>query len=304
MDLSIPKILAEALPGVAVTNTAPLGAHSQLLALSDGQRVVLRAGDVSAEAPALELLTGEIDLPLPALVAAGEGWLLRSHLSGTPLPEALAGIDEAGRYALGRKIGETLHRVHRIRAPRYGALAGDDPLASRDDMAYIVRRAEAGVAAARACGAIDEELAEQLRAWFARQYAATNRAPALVHGSPRPEHILVRAREGRPALSGIVGWARAQGWAPGWDHARLAESFAGDAFFALRVGYAEAYEDLTELADEQVREYALLPYRLLLHLEALPAGDGDGRATSQRLLAALVTLSGRRDDEVDTTPAA
>jgi aminoglycoside phosphotransferase (APT) family kinase protein len=299
MDLDITAILNQALPGTRATGVTSLGAHSQLLALSDGQRVVLRMGDTTAEARALQLLAGEIDLPLPALVASGEGWLLRSHLAGTPLPEALGGIDEAGRYALGRQIGETLHRVHRIRAPRYGSLDGEDALASRDNLAYVMRRAEASIAASRAGGALDDALAEQLREWLAREYAATNRAPALVHGGLRPEHIVVRARAGTPTLSGIVGWGRAQGWAPGWDHAQLMEAFADNAFFALRVGYAEAYDDLTELVDEQAREFALRPFRLLLHLEALPAADAAGRAVAQRLLAAL---SARREDDDDEAP--
>jgi hypothetical protein len=290
-------ILTEALPGATLRDVAPLG-HGQLLTLGDERKVVLRTGAVAAEGAALALLAGEIDLPLPELLGRGEHptagpWLLRSYIEGAALPAVIAALGEEARYDLGRRLGETLHRIHRLRTGRYGALADDDPLASSDDLAYTVRRAEAAIARAEAVGALPDELSGSLRDWFGQQVAATNRAPALVHGGLRPEHIIVRPRAGRTVLAGIVGWSAAQGWSPGWDHTNLLETMGGQPFFSLRVGYGERYDDATELAHEQVREYALLPYRMILHLEALPNADATTRDSLARLLAALLALSGR-----------
>ena len=43
---------------------------------------------------------------------------------------------------------------------------------------------------------------------------------------------------------------------------------ADNAYFSLRVGYGNAYDETTERRYDQLREFALRPYRLVLFLEA------------------------------------
>jgi aminoglycoside phosphotransferase (APT) family kinase protein len=135
-------------------------------------------------------------------------------------------------------------------------------------VSYLAARVEGGLAAALAAGDLDGAAAEALRAWLAANLAGSGQAASLVHGDLRPERVLLRRREGGWRVVGLVGWGYAQGWRPGWDHAALMEHFAGPDYFGLRVGYGNAYDESTERRYDQLREFALLPFRLALFLEA------------------------------------
>jgi hypothetical protein len=117
-------------------------------------------------------------------------------------------------------------------------------------------------------GEIEAAGAENLRAWIAGNLTSTGQPACLVHGDLRPERVLVRRTNRGWAVAGLVGWGFAQAWRPGWDHVALLEHFAGPVYFSLRVGYGNAYEAAVERAADQLREFALLPYRLALYLEA------------------------------------
>jgi aminoglycoside phosphotransferase (APT) family kinase protein len=248
------------------------------------------AGDpLAAEAAALAALRAEIDLPLPELLAyddgagAGTPYLLCSHLEGLPLPDVVADLDEESRYELGRELGALLARVHGYGAAAYGPLSPAAPPSSRRpepteglsearsaDADYMAARIGRGVEAALAAGDFGElsRAAEALRAWLAANLAGSGQSACLVHGDLRPERVLLRRRERGWRVGGLVGWGFAQGWRPGWDHAGLMERFAGPEYFGLRVGYGNAYDETTERRYDQLREFALLPFRLALFLEA------------------------------------
>jgi aminoglycoside phosphotransferase (APT) family kinase protein len=293
-DEQLRAILAHAMPGARLGEAAALGERTLLLALGS-RRAVLRladrrdawAGDpLAAEAAALRALRAEIDLPLPELLAYDDGagtgtpYLICSHLEGTPLPELLGELNEDQRYALGRAIGNLLARVHTYAAAAYGPIdpaalpaprpaqaAGELAEASPADRDYLIARAERGIALALAAGEIDRHGAERLRDGFTG--AAGGGQPAcLVHGDLRPERVLLRRRSDGWQIAGLVGWGYAQAWRPAWDHVGLLEHFAGPLAFGLRVGYGNAYEERTERPADQLREFALLPYRMLLFLEA------------------------------------
>jgi aminoglycoside phosphotransferase (APT) family kinase protein len=290
------NILAHAMPDARLTAATGLGDRTQLLSLGE-RRVVLRlgtdvdawAGDpLAAEAAALAALRAEIDMPIPELLAYDDGlgmgtpYLLCSHLEGVPLPDALDTIDEVGRYQLGREIGAIMARIHSYTTAAYGPLnpanppsprrapakPGDLAEARSDDVDYLSARIERGLAAALAAGDIDSTAAEELRVWLAANLTGSGQAAALTHGDLRPDRVLLRRRERGWRVAGLVGWGYAQGWRPGWDHASIMEHFAGPASFGLRVGYGNAYDENTERSYDQLREFALLPFRLALFLEA------------------------------------
>jgi aminoglycoside phosphotransferase (APT) family kinase protein len=107
--------------------------------------------------------------------------------------------------------------------------------------------------------------------WLMRRLAewlTTSARPAcLVHGDLHPRRLIVRRRERDWRLVGVVGWGFAQTWRPGWDHATLQVNFADPDYFGLRVGYGTTYNETTDRRYDQVREFALLPYRIALLLE-------------------------------------
>lgn len=301
-DAQLARIVAHAMPGARLVGAEPLGERTLLLELRENRRAVLRlaappdpgAGDpLAAELAALAALRAEIDLPIPEILAhdlhadAGAPYLLTSYLDGMNLVEAIAVMTDDHRYELGRALGALMARAHVYAAAAYGALDPADPPAVRPDAAvardddgeplddagdedvrYLLARLDAAAAEAHAAGELDAAAEEQLRAWARDNVAPTGRPAALVHGDLRPERVLVRRRERRWTLAGLTGWGFAQAWRPAWDHAALLEQFAGPDYFGLRVGYGNAYDETTERRYDQLREFALRPFRLILFLES------------------------------------
>lgn len=298
-DAQLGRIVAHALPGARLLEAEPLGERTLRLALREDRRAVLRldgppdpgAGDpLRAEFAALSALRAEIDLPLPQLIAhdlvgdAGQPYLLLSDLPGMSLVEAIGIMNEDQRYAVGRELGAAMARAHGYLAAAYGALdpaappeldtapadAGGEPQGEADDedVRYMWARLDAAIAAAVAAGELDGAGAAQMAAWCATGLAPTGRPASLVHGDLRPERLLVRRRERSWTLGGLTGWGFAMGWRPAWDHVAVAEHFPGDPYFSLRVGYGNAYDATTERRYDQLREFALAPFRLVLFLEA------------------------------------
>jgi aminoglycoside phosphotransferase (APT) family kinase protein len=299
-DAQLARLVAHAVPGARLAGAEPLGGRTLRLDFHGARPAVLRlaappdpgAGDpLAAELAALTALRAEIDLPVPELLAhdlrgdAGAPYLLTSYLEGMSLVEAIPATSEDHRYELGRALGALAARAHAYSAAAYGALDPAAPpevrpeLAARDegepladagdeDVRYLLARLDAAAAAARAAGELDAAGEDQLRAWARANVAPTGRPAALVHGDLRPERVLVRRRERRWALAGLAGWGFAQAWRPAWDHAALMEHFAGPDYFGLRVGYGNAYDETTERRYDQLREFALRPFRMVLFLEA------------------------------------
>ncbi|WP_322488721.1 aminoglycoside phosphotransferase family protein [Chloroflexus sp.] len=284
----IERIVTRILPGARVRDAAPLGARSLLVTLSDRQ-LVLRlpagvdrwAGEaLRTETLVLRALQAEIDMPLPSVVgeAAASGddppALALSYLAGTPLSEIITAIDEESRFAIGQALARVMARVHSYLAPSYGQVRAEalpaptaQPAMLDADVAYLRERVAAAAADAVAQGSLTAEQSEWLHVRLAGWITTTGRPACLVHGDLHPRRIIVRRWERDWRLVGVVGWGFAQAWRPAWDHATLHLNFADPEYFGLRAGYGVAYDETTDRRYDQVREFALLPYRLALLLE-------------------------------------
>ncbi|WP_298815521.1 phosphotransferase family protein [Chloroflexus sp.] len=284
----IERIVTRILPGVRIRDVAPLGARSLLVSLSDRQ-IVLRlpagvdrwAGEaLRAEALALRALQAEIDLPLPGVVGQTDSGgddppaLALSYLSGTPLPEVIAAIDAESRFAIGQALARVMARVHSYLTPAYGPLLAESLPTPADhaavlgaDVAYLRERVAVAAAEALAQGQLNDDQSRWLQQRLAAWITTTGRPASLVHGDLHPRRLIVRRRERDWRLVGVVGWGFAQAWRPAWDHATLHLNFADPDYFDVRVGYGAAYDETTDRRYDQVREFALLPYRLALLLE-------------------------------------
>ncbi|NJN19231.1 MAG: aminoglycoside phosphotransferase family protein [Oscillochloris sp.] len=290
-ETQVARILAVAQPGARLLAVQPLGERTLMLELQPGKPLVLRLGDTAdrwagdplrSEVIALEALRAEIDLPLPQVIAADDGslaevpFLLLSYLEGTTLLELHSALDEDSLYAVGGALAELIVRVHGYSVPNYGRLDAvaapqlnaDLPFAGDADVQYLARRIDVALVDALAAGEIDQVGVERIRSWVGGNLAGSGRPACLVHGDLRPERVLLRRRERGWAIAGLTGWGYAQAWRPAWDHAALFEQFAGREYFSLRVGYGNAYDGATERHYDQLREFALQPYRLVLYLEA------------------------------------
>ena len=280
-------ILARALPGERLRETRALPGGRYALALAGGERLQVQLYDTAkaaeSAAAALRLLREEIDLPVPQLRASdpqgdtvGQAYLLLSELRGEPLDQALGALDDEALYKLGRALGTALSRVHRLVCEQYGALAGAGPAAA-DERGYALARLAHDLRHCGELGLLDRRSADELTGWFEHEFTPLGRQPALLHGGLRPSQVLVRAGEvGGWRITGLLGWGQALGWSPAWDHAAWLDASDAPRLFSLRVGYGNAYDELTNRAYEQVRERVLAPYRMLLMLERMQAAHAAG----------------------------
>ncbi len=280
-------ILARALPGERLRDSRALTGDRYALALAGGERLQVQLYNTptaaATAAAALRLLREEIDLPVPQLRASdpqgdtvGQAYLLLSDLRGEPLDRALGGLDDEALYKLGRALGTALSRVHRLVCDQYGALAGDGSSAA-DERGYVLARLAHDLRRCGELGLLDRRSGDELTGWFEREFKPMSRQPALLHGGLRPSQVLVRAGEGGSyRITGLLGWGQALGWSPAWDHAAWLDAGDDPRLFSFRVGYGNAYDELTNRAYEQVRERVLAPYRMLLMLERMQAAQAAG----------------------------
>jgi len=272
-------IVDRALPGDGLREWRALPADRYALAVAGGERLNVQVYDSTAQAAtaaeALDLLRGEVDLPIPQLRASdaagdtvGVPYLLLSDLAGEPLEQALPRISDEQLYRLGRRLGETLCRVHRLICDRYGQLSGE-PIDAADERSYVLAWLGRAVQRCGELGLLDRRSGAELTKWFEQQFKPVGRQPALVYADLNPRTILVQQAERGWWISGLTGWGQARGWSPAWDHVTLLDATEEPRYFGLRVGYGNGYDDNTTRTYEQVREHALAPYRLLLMLDRM-----------------------------------
>jgi aminoglycoside phosphotransferase (APT) family kinase protein len=311
-------IVARAFPGERLAESRALGDGRYALALPGGERLSVQAYSsveaATTAAAALRLLRAEVDLPIPQLRASdpqgetiGTPYMLVSELRGEPLEQALPRIGEEQLYALGRKLGDAICRVHRLICEHYGSLVDTGTDAAADERSYGMARLEHELEQCGALGILDRRIAAEVRDWFEHEFQPVGRQAALVCGGLAPTTILVRQSESRWWLSGLLGWEQALGWSPAWEHVTLFDATEGPRYFGLRVGYGNGYDEQTSRTYEQVREHALAPYRVLLTLQRMRAayalGDRAERTRRRELLKGLMRAAERRttNDERPTT---
>jgi hypothetical protein len=279
-------ILTRALPGETLREWRALPDDRYAIAIADGERLNVQVygspSEASAAAEALRLLRGEVDLPLPQLRASdtageliGASYLLLSDMAGEPLEQALPRIGDEQLYKLGRRLGETLCRVHRLVCERYGRLSGET-IDAGDERAYVLARLDRSLRRCGELGLLDRRTGAEVAEWFGRQFKPAGRQPALIHGAVSPRAILVQQGQQGWRISGLTGWEQSIGWSPAWEHVTLLDACEDARFFSLRVGYGNGYDDNTPRTYEQVREHALAPYRILLMLDRMEQAYAHG----------------------------
>jgi aminoglycoside phosphotransferase (APT) family kinase protein len=272
-------ILDRALPGEQLSEWRALPDQRYALAIGGGERlnvqVYASVEQATTAAAALDLLRGEVDLPIPQLRAKdaagdtiGVPYLLLSDVAGEPLEQALPQMSDEQLYKLGRRLGETLCRVHRLSCERYGQLQSEQ-IDAEDERGYVLARLDDVVRRCGELGLLDRRTGAELTEWFEQQFQPIGRQPALVYGGMSPRTILVQQAERGWWISGLIGWGQALGWCPAWDHVTLLDATEEAQYFGLRVGYGNGYDENTTRTYEQVREHALAPYRLLLMLDRM-----------------------------------
>lgn len=235
------------------------------------------------EAKALEL-AASVGIPVPEVVATGEGFLISRAVSGVPVADESLGI-ELRRKALGQ-AGHHLRALHGITAPGFGRPAGDTFRGRRVTwIEHIEEQLDWSVPLLRDVVDVDVVLREFERL---RVRIADVAQGSVLHGDFSFWHALVDPGSGN--VTALIDWADAQVGDPLWDTIVFG-SWEPRLIGPLLAGY-EPDEAFRERLD------ALFDfYRAFRHMWGYRAGLEDGWDESLRLpiLRSLTAEFAHRD---------
>ncbi|MEM8532094.1 MAG: aminoglycoside phosphotransferase family protein [Chloroflexota bacterium] len=273
-------IVARSFPGDWLEDAVEITKGRYAIDTAGGDQFQLYSYDTSDQATAaiaaLRQLRSEIDLPIPQLQAAdaegktvGYPYAILSPVSGEPLTQVVAQLNEEQLYAIGRKLGEITYRIHRLAWPHYGHLKTDNGHLPEDERTYVLSQLDHALTECEQLTIIPMDINQELRVWFESEFQPVGQQAALLHGNLAPTNLLIRQIDGRWSLSGIIGWENAIAWCPAWEHVAFLSAIEDSLFFSLRVGYGNGYDEQTQRTYEQVREPVMIPYRILWLIQRL-----------------------------------
>lgn len=263
----------------------------------DGRRAVCKTTDsqlaiLAREGAVLDAVAGRTPVPVPKLLATGDGYLVLEWVSG----DGYDCSDERDRCrARLRSVGRLLARLHRATASWFdghgaleranGSLAVARPTDWPDQLTAFVDDWAASLA-----GTPDADVGTAV-AEFVGEYrhAFADASAVLVHGEPGPEHVRFDGRE----VTALLDWEISQA-APGefdlvWAEREFLRSPLGSAVDdEMRAALHEGYEAERSLSREsafhcEVYRAAFAMRDLTLVEDAIEnAGTGDDVRTSVR----------------------
>jgi aminoglycoside phosphotransferase (APT) family kinase protein len=314
------SIIRSVFPDAELGSCVPIpGEHrSQLyaLTLSDASEMVLkvyaadRSGAASRrEAHLLRTITAETGVPVPRLLGGGEhlpwqgaaddelhAWALLSRLPGTALVQAIGLLDDAELEAVAYELGRYLAHLHQIPLELFGGLLEPEPHAHIREKAYLLSQAADWLHECEAEGLLTPDAAARLRGCFEQTVALDRQRPCLTHADLSLRKVIVEPGHMGHHVTGLVGWAHAQGGSPERDIAGL---FAWDLRpeSAAQKGLLDGYTESAELSPHFWERLDL--YELFISLEALLTAH---RTRDTRVLRLAVERLSRYPDAARTPP--
>ncbi|MFM2308218.1 MAG: hypothetical protein RLY87_338 [Chloroflexota bacterium] len=259
-------ILATLLPEHTITRLSPDGVRAQT---ADGSDVTVWWYRTPQQArtvvTALEALTGKQAIPvLRGADIAGKVSARPAVIVDTPVGVQLSSVinrlTPTHIHALGRQLGHLVADIHQVPAVHYGALAGPGVPSQR---ALLESRVTEACRRLVAGGFCNQQRADALQGIITTTYTDDPAPAYVVHGAIHPDDIWIERSGQHYTITTITGWNSAHGGRPAADHVRLADACAADAYFGLRVGYGEVYDERCQRPFDQLRERVLLPERLV-----------------------------------------
>jgi hypothetical protein len=295
-------LLRTLLPEHTVTRLSPDGVRAQT---ADGSDVTVwwfrTAQQARTVVTALEMLHGKQAIPslrgadIAGTITQRPAVIVDSPI-GTPLTQCIDRLTTPQRHALGRQLGHLVADIHQHPASHYGPLAA--PGFHSHAALLRARIAEAGNRLV-AEKILDRTRCDALTAVIGSTVDDDSAHACLIHGAIGPESIWVDRTGQQVTISAFTQWNSAFGGRPAAEHVRLADACADDAYFALRIGYGEVYDERSQRPIDQHRERSLLPERLTwMFSRAAHAATQAQTDEAHRLLTVLQ----RWCDAIHTSP--
>lgn len=284
------SIVHSVFPDAQLSSWAPVpGEHENLLytlTLSDLSEMVLKiyAAEIDAavsrrEVHLLGTITAETGVPVPRILGhdqrlpweenTGEGahaWALMSRLPGTSLLQTMDALEQAELEAVAYELGRYLAHLHQIPLEAFGCLLDSGPHDHVREKGYVLSQANDWLERCEMEGLLAPETASALRLCFERTLALDRHQACLTHADLSAWKVMVERGLTGYHVTGLVGWARAQGGSPELDMAKL---FAWDfrQASAAQKGLLDGYTESAELPPRFWERLAL--YEAFVSLEAL-----------------------------------
>lgn len=202
---------------------------------------------------ALRVIMPETGVPTPRVIHLDASrallerpFALLNLLPGEPLSAALPRMTAPDREAVGYEAGRYLAKLHSVPLDKFGEFLGQDAQASSDEKAYTNARAAEWLEVCEQNTLLDGATLAELRRLVGQSQALKRQRPCFVHGDYGPGHINVEEGWGGFHVTGVFGFAQAQGWSPEWDVARLLHETSAD-YPGLVKGFLDGYADTAGL---------------------------------------------------------
>lgn len=221
------------------------------------------------ERAALARIDGQLSIPTPRLLAAGERgqWLyvVMTRLHGRSLAEVWVDIGSRDRRQLMTEVGVALAELHAVAHDGLATLAIDWP--------RFVSAQRASCRARQLAKGLGDPWLDLVDEFLASRTPADDGARALLHTEVMREHLLVEQRAAGWHISGLVDFEPAMLGAPEYEFASVGVFVTG-AEPGLLGALLEAYgAKFDEERPQRIMAYALLHRysNLRWYLERLPA---------------------------------
>ena len=203
----------------------------------------------------LRVVMPETGVPTPRVIHFDDSGTLIDRpyavlnlLPGERLEKALPRMDELDQESVGYEVGRYLAKLHSIPLDKFGEFLGQDARASVNEKAYTVARAVEWLDVCEENGLLGESAIAELRGIVGQTRALNRESACFVHGDYHRGNVNVKEGIAGFHVTGVFDFARAQGWSPEWDMARLVGGIFDD-YPSLVKGFFDGYADTTGLAE-------------------------------------------------------